>query len=222
MNLFTGPSGLRVETIRNAIDSSIVVKWDIEDDSLSTSYTVTWTSNGTISSHSQTEQSSYTITGLTLDTVYTITVIAANRCGTGPEYMTNVSLTTDTISTTSITPTATASTNTVTTTNSSIIATIISSMESSTAISTTTTTSTNTSTDIISTSNAMMSLSAAVSNPVTTVMINSGTDTTSIIATTSNVISTFTPNPADQTMTNETSKFLSTIIIKLLNTDTLL
>ena len=81
-----------METIGNATDSSIVVKWDIEDDSLPTSYTVTWTSNGTISSHTLMEQSSYTITGLTLDTVYTITVTAANRCGQGPEYRTSVSL----------------------------------------------------------------------------------------------------------------------------------
>ena len=36
------------------------------------------------------EQSSYTITGLTLDRVYTITVTAANRCGIGPEYRTSV------------------------------------------------------------------------------------------------------------------------------------
>ena len=38
------------------------------------------------------EQSSYTIPGLTLDTVYTTTVIAANKCGQGPEYRTNIVL----------------------------------------------------------------------------------------------------------------------------------
>ena len=36
------------------------------------------------------EQSSYTITGLTLDRVYTIIVTASNNCGTGPEYRTSV------------------------------------------------------------------------------------------------------------------------------------
>ena len=55
--------------------------------------TVTWTSDGTnsIQSHILIEQSSCTITGLTLDTVYTITVIADNICGQGPEYSTSVS-----------------------------------------------------------------------------------------------------------------------------------
>ena len=46
--------------------------------------------------HTLIEQSPYTITGLTLDTVYTITVTASNRCGTGPEYSTSVSFPTGT------------------------------------------------------------------------------------------------------------------------------
>ena len=79
---------------KNILDLSIVVQWNIVDDSLTTTYIVTWTSE---SDHSTghvtlTEQSSYTITGLTLDTVYTITVNAANRCGQGPEYRFSVSL----------------------------------------------------------------------------------------------------------------------------------
>ena len=63
------------------------------DDSLPTNYTVTWISDETNSTQSPTltEQSSYTITRLTLDTVYNITVTAANRCGTGPKYRTSVS-----------------------------------------------------------------------------------------------------------------------------------
>ena len=60
---------------------------------------------------SLTEQTSYTITGLTLDTVYTITITASNRCGTGPEYNTNFSLTTLIIS--AISPLVTASLNLV-------------------------------------------------------------------------------------------------------------
>ena len=94
--------------------SSVVVHWDEVDDSLPTTYTVTWTSDGTDSTQSRTleEQSSYTITGLTLDTVYTITVTATNKCGTGPEYRTNVSLTTDATSTTfSIIPTMISTAN---------------------------------------------------------------------------------------------------------------
>ena len=41
-------------------------------------------------SYTLTEQSSYTITALTLDRVYTITVTASNKCGIGPEYRTSV------------------------------------------------------------------------------------------------------------------------------------
>ena len=75
------------------MDSSIVVQWHSVNNFLPTNYTVTWNGNRTnsVQSHTLTKQSSYTITGLTLDTVYTITVTAANRCGTGPEYRTNVS-----------------------------------------------------------------------------------------------------------------------------------
>ena len=63
------------------------------DDSLTTiNYTVTWT-NGTnpVVSNTQIEQTSYTVTGLTLDTVYTISVTAANECGQGPGNMTSIS-----------------------------------------------------------------------------------------------------------------------------------
>ena len=62
------------------------------DDSLNTTYIVTWTDEtNSMQSHTLIEQSSCTITGLTLDKVYTITVTASNRCGTGPEYRTNIS-----------------------------------------------------------------------------------------------------------------------------------
>ena len=81
--------------MKNTESSSIVVQWDEVDDSLTTTYIVTWTSERDHITHPVTliEQSSYTITGLTLDTVYTITVTAANKCGLGPEYRTSVSLT---------------------------------------------------------------------------------------------------------------------------------
>ena len=61
--------------------SSIVVQWDVVDDFLPTTYIVTWTSerDHIIQSETLEEQSSYTITGLTLDTVYNITVNATNR-----------------------------------------------------------------------------------------------------------------------------------------------
>ena len=94
------------------MDLSIVVQWDKVDDTLTTTYIVTWTSERDHIAHHVTliEQSSYTITGLTLDTVYTITVTAANRCGAGQDYRTSISLTTDaTINSITPTPTITAS-----------------------------------------------------------------------------------------------------------------
>ena len=80
------------------------------DDFLPTIYTVALT-NGRDFSELTTliEQTSYTITGLTLDTVYTITVTAANMCGSGPEFRTSVSFSNNATSTTStISPTVTA------------------------------------------------------------------------------------------------------------------
>ena len=72
---------------------SIVVQWDEVDNYLPTTYVVTWTSerDHIVKVTNLMEQSSYTITGLTLDTVYTITVTADNMCGTGPVYSTSVS-----------------------------------------------------------------------------------------------------------------------------------
>ena len=79
--------------MKNTENLSVVVQWDEVDDSLTTTYIVTWISERDHTAHHVTliEQSSYTITGLTLDTVYTITVTAANTCGQGPEYSTSVS-----------------------------------------------------------------------------------------------------------------------------------
>ena len=93
---FADPPTLMVNIIliKDNENSSIVVQWDIVDDSLTTTYIVTWTSESDHILHHTTriEQSSYRITGLTLDTVYTITVTASNRCGQGPEYRTSVLL----------------------------------------------------------------------------------------------------------------------------------
>ena len=87
-SVFTGPPALTVNIAKNN-ERSIVVQWDAVDDSLVTTYTITWTrAGGGLQSATLTEQTSYTITGLTLDTVYTITVTAANICGSGPEFNT--------------------------------------------------------------------------------------------------------------------------------------
>ena len=109
------------------------------DDSLPTTYTVTWTDDRHLHrGDTVQEQTSYTITGLTLDTVYTITVTAANMCGDGPEFRTsiffstNTTFTASTIVTTSMTCAVTHPTTTTTaminttTTNSMHMTTVFS------------------------------------------------------------------------------------------------
>ena len=68
--------------MNNLTNLSIVVQWDAVDDFLSTSYTVNWNSKRSEAQGAYVaDQTSYTITGLTLDTVYTVTVTATNMCG---------------------------------------------------------------------------------------------------------------------------------------------
>ena len=84
--------------MENIENSSIVVQWNVVDDFLHTTYIVTWTDGRDLFDVAIVEeQTSYTITGLTLDTVYTITVTAANRCGSGSEVRTSISFPTGTV-----------------------------------------------------------------------------------------------------------------------------
>ena len=120
---FAGLPVLTVNIIKDTESSSLVVQWDEVDDSFPTTYTITWTSGFPIYSVTLIEQSSYTITGLTFDTIYTITVAAANRCGTGTEFKTNMLYSTDTITTVcNIVPTFTYRTNSTTIVSSGSIA----------------------------------------------------------------------------------------------------
>ena len=145
---FSGPSTLQVNVMENIERSSIVIQWDAVDDSLTTTYTITWSRAGGSSKNVSTitEPTSYTITGLTLDTVYIITVTAANTCDSGPEFSTSILLSTVTTSTTSsISPTVTASANgtdsmriSVANPSSTIVITTINPMAISTTSSTTT------------------------------------------------------------------------------------
>ena len=107
-----GPPGLAVKIMESINSSSVVVQWDEVDDSLNTTYVARLSNDSSVvQTVSLIEQSSYTITGLTLDIVYTITVTASNRCGTGPGYSTNFSLSAGITS--AISATVTASLNPV-------------------------------------------------------------------------------------------------------------
>ena len=63
-----------MNTTTNIGSSSIIVQWDEVDDSLHTTYTIAWTDGELLGITTIEEETSYTITGLTLDTVYTVTV----------------------------------------------------------------------------------------------------------------------------------------------------
>ena len=88
LSTFTEPPPLTVNSIKNNESLSIIVQWDAVD---AITYTVTWTDDRDLDEvDTVDEQTSYTITGLTLDTVYTITVTAANECGDGLEFKTRI------------------------------------------------------------------------------------------------------------------------------------
>ena len=180
--------------MKNVTNALIVVQWDAVNDFLPTTYIVTWTDDRDLYGVTAVvEQTSCTITGLTLDTVYTITVTAANRCGSGPEFSTSVSLSTDTTSTTStISPTVTTSTNTV-------IITSTANPSNYSNPSTTTTMTTNLITTIAN-GNTDNSASRNYDTSITTT-------TNSTIATNISMSSTNTPT------TDEASRFLTYVYL---------
>ena len=93
---------------------SVVVQWDAVEDFIDTTYTFLWSSRSNPIPRvvaTLRELTSYTITGLTLDTVYNIYVSATNKCGHGSEFTTSIILAAGNTSTIpSINPIVTAST----------------------------------------------------------------------------------------------------------------
>ena len=198
--MFSGPPALTVNITKNTESSSIVVQWDEVDDSLTTTYTVTWTSESDLNNvqvKPLEEQLSYTITGLTLDTVYTIAVIAINRCGQGPEYSTSVSLTTDTTS---------SSISTITAITNNIAFTSTASSSTSTAIaksSTITTTASNAVSTAVSTTMTTETTNLKTSSTNPSVVITSTNTATDVMSPVSTMI------PFDASTDDENSKILS-------------
>ena len=199
--------------MKNIESLSIVVQWDVVDDFLFTTYAVTWGDRiDQLATVTVDDQTSYTITGLTLDTVYTITVTAANRCGQGPEFRTSVSFSTDTTSTAStISPTVTASTNPMT-----IISTVNPSSTTTTADTSSTTTTTTTSATVMNPSTTTTNLMTTTVGTHTSAMVT----TTNIIrhmTTTTSVINLSTTTAPAATVSSSTfvgitatSRYLST------------
>ena len=129
---------------------------------------------------------SYTIYGVTLDTVYTITVNALNSCGYGPDFITSVHVSLSTACT--ISPTVIVSTTPMT-----IVSTANPSTTTIAFISSSTTTTTITTTTVTSTVvESSVIIPSAITYPSTTNIVDSPISTT---------------KPADTTTVDETSKF---------------
>ena len=194
-SVYAGPSALTVNVMKNIESLSIVLQWDAVDDYFPTTYTIIWSDVGDIFNVTTlTGQTSYAITGLTLDTVYIITITPANTCGQGPDFSTSISFSKDTTSTTSVT----ASTSPMTTVNPS------------TTITTT----------VVTSSNIITTMNIPTTDSMTT--IDSGNDgttnkTTSVKTTTTSITSGATitttiinPSITAATTADESSKFSST------------
>ena len=202
--------------------SSIVVQWDVVEDSRRTIYTVTWFGSSEGNVHSDTkrlsDQTSYEITGLTLNTVYSITVFATfaeSACGSGPKFTTSIILSTTTTPTSSSTsPTVTTSTNPMATMSAN--ATIMNpNTNSANSIYTSTTplysmnpTTTSDSINPSATSMITTSIDTAINNVrTTTTAVNNPINT---ISTGTLLLST---SPAKATMADNNSEF--SIIINI-------
>ena len=76
-------------------NESLVVLWDEVMDIFAITYNVTWYNDSGIIGMDTVNSPPYTVTGLTANTTYNVTVVAINTCGAGPvsvpvEAMTNI------------------------------------------------------------------------------------------------------------------------------------
>ena len=77
-------TAVNVRIIGNNTSESFVVQWDEVIDIFSINYIVRWSGEDGSSGMDTVDRLSYTVTGLTPDTSYNITVAGNNTCGVGP------------------------------------------------------------------------------------------------------------------------------------------
>ena len=222
-----GPPALKVNIMTNIESSSIVVQWNKVKDSRITSYLITWYSSSVqlVTKRLSSDQASYTITGLTLNTVYTIHAFAQNNCGSGPKFTTSIILSTTTTSTTSsISPTVTTSTNPMATMSAN--ATIVNPNTNSTnsiytsttppysmSPSATSTNSMNPSTTSDSINSSATSTNSMIITSIDTDVRTTTTAVSSFIITISTDTLLLSTSPAKTTMADNNSEFSSIIVI---------
>ena len=165
---------------------SIVVQWDAVDDFLFTTYTITWISErDDIQVATLIEQISYTITGLTVNTEYTITVAADNICGQGSQFSKTLSLFIDTSSTiNSASPNTTITIGAITNTATTGYTT------TATTAANTTTTAAATATTAAATATTAAATATTAAATATTTAAATATATTTITIITANATST--------------------------------
>ena len=224
-----GPPALKVNIMTNIESSSIVVQWNEVEDSRITSYLITWYSSSVqlVTKRLSSDQASYAITGLTLNTVYTIHAFAQNNCGSGPKFTTSIILSTTTTSTSSISPIVTTSTNPMATMSAN--ATIMNPNTNSIYTSTTPPYSMSPSTTSMNSMNPTTtsdSINPSATSMITTSIntaINNVRTTTTAVNNPINTISTGTlflsTSPAQTTMADNNSEF-SSIIVMVMNVHT--
>ena len=79
------PNGVTNVRIRDDItNESFVVLWDEVMDIFTITYNVTWYDESSIIGMDTVNSPPYTVTGLTINTSYNVTVVPINTCGAGP------------------------------------------------------------------------------------------------------------------------------------------
>ena len=187
---FIEPTAFKVNITKNIESSSVFIQWT--DDAFDPDYILTWTSkrDGLRIASLDSFQTSYTITGLTLDTVYTITLSDNAWCGDTPEFITSILFSADT--TASISPTVTTGPMT-----------IISSVNPSSSTASSSTTFT-TASCIGYTTSTIFNVIVTTSTVTTTLCTNNPTITTTVITTTTTTAITTIAT----TMTTTTTTFM--------------
>ena len=89
--VFIGPSNLKVNVTKIMKSLTVDMQWDAVEDILDTTYVINCTHDEIyFEVFTLKEQTSFTITGFILDTEYTITTCATNKCGDGPKFVSTV------------------------------------------------------------------------------------------------------------------------------------